>query len=123
MEKRRITVNEEKVYRMYAFEYQPQGAIAIKLGCSQSTISKTLTRIRKKAPQLFPVLTEEQEFIQLCINKSGFTHQQIADMLGIRKSTLHKIIRTIRQKGAYIEYPKKTLNYESWMDGKVVRTF
>ena len=123
MEKRRITVVEEKVYRMYTFEHQSQGTIAIKLGCSKSTVSKTLTRLRKKAPQLFPVLTEEQEFIRLCINECGLTHQEIAYMLEIKKSTLHKIIRVIRQKGAYIEYPKKTLNYESWMDGKVVRTF
>lgn len=113
-----VTQFEEQVIRLchHDFSGLTQEEAAEQLQCSQGEISRAIGRLKLKAPQLFPILTEQQAFIRDCIIEEGLTHQQIAIFLNISESTVASTVATLKEKGVCFEQPHKTLQYENWMD-------
>jgi len=122
---RTITVFEEKVLRCvhHEFSSMTQREAAEQLKCSQSQISDAINRLKRKAPQMFPILTRQQAFIQKCICEDGLTHREIAMLLGLNENTLKSRIARLRNKGVNFEKPKRTLQYGEYMDGKIRHIF
>lgn len=123
--KRTITKTEEQIYRMC---HQDFGAMTTKtaaeeLGVSQGHIQRTLRNLKKKAPQLFPILTERQVCIYKLISIYGCTHREVAIGSGISESTVDSIVATMRAKGVYFNSPHKTVQYKKYMDRVIERRF
>ena len=123
--KRVITELEEKVIRLVHHDFKglTQAEAAQRLDVSQSLISETLTRVKKKAPQLFPILTKQQDVIKRCIADWGFTHQGVAKLLDVSKDTIDSTVATMKAKGVYFEKPRKTIRYETYHDEQVKQRF
>ena len=123
--KRNLTEFEEQVIRLihHDFEGLTQRETAERLGTSQGSVSRALARIKKKAPQLFPILTTRQAAIHLRITELGQTHQEIADVLNVSVKTVDRIVEQMRIKGVNFAGPPKTTQYETYMDGEVKRKF
>jgi len=122
---RTITQFEEQVLRLihHDFEGRTQREAAKQLKCSQSQISDAVSRLKRKAPQMFPILTRQQAFIQKCICEDGLTHQEIAMLLGLNENTLKSRIARLRNKGVSFEKPKRTFQYGEYMDSKIRHKF
>jgi len=120
-----ITKQEEEIFRLvhHDFEGVSVSEAAKRLGISQSTVSRALSRLKKKAPQLFPILTPYQKFIYDCIVEKGLTHQAIADLIGKKKSTVEKTVEAIRRKGFTFAPPPKTEQFNDFIEGKIRQKF
>ena len=123
--KRVITELEEKVIRLVHHDFKglTQAEAAQHLNVSQALISRAILQVKKKASQLFPILTRQQKFIYNCIAREGFSHQGIARLLDVSKDTIDSTIATMKAKGVYFERPYKTIRYETYHDEQVKQKF
>ena len=123
MTKRVISKFEEEVIRLchHDFAGLTQTEAAQRLDVSQGLISETLAHIKKKAPQLFPILTKRQGLVRDYIVDEGLTHQQIAILLLTSEHCIDSTVATMKAKGVCFEKPRKLLRYERWMDKHVRR--
>ncbi len=121
-----LTVHEEHVYRLIHHDFAglTQEEAAELLNISQSEVSRTVSHLRDKAPQLFPILTRLQVHVRGFILEQGFTHQQIAEAMGTSEGTVDSIVATLKDKGVCFEKPiGKTVQYTEGMDGDVTEKF
>ena len=120
-----LTEFEEKVLRLchHDFEGRTQALAAFHLDVSQKKISKTLSHLREKAPQLFPILTKRQALIRGLIVECGFTHRQVAETQHISVDTVDSTVATLKEKGICFPHSRKTISYEEWMDKYAKRMF
>ena len=98
--KRLITENEERVYRAVSVDFDgltPADA-ALKLGVSTARIHEVLQSVKRKAPQLFPLLTK-QEAQAYELLREGKSDLDIEMSLRIDSSRLHKLVYNLRNKG------------------------
>lgn len=116
---------EEQVIRLchHDFEGLTQQEAAERLGVSQAAISRIISWWKEKAPQLFPILTKQQDVIRRCIADWGWTHQGVAKFLSISKDTVDSMVATMKAKGMWFEKPRKTIRYETYHDDSIVRKF
>ena len=123
--KRLITHKEEAVYRCRHHEFGSMTTkeTAERLEISEATVRKIMRNLEKKFPQLFPVLTRDQVFLEYCIISLGLTHQEIAKLLGISKIALTARVMRLKAKGVFLERPKRSLQYENWQDKHVKQKF
>ncbi len=123
--KRIITELEEKVYRCRHQDFEALTTVetAKKLGISEAGVRRSLRNLIKKCPQLFPLLTKQQAFIQKCICERGLTHEEIAALLEVSENALKAQIIRLKKKGIYLEKPRKTVQYGEHMDAQVKNTF
>ncbi len=124
-DKRVITETEERVFKLchHDFEGLTRKEAAKQMGVSQSSISRTLARVKAKAPQLFPILNPRQHLIHHCIAELGCPHKEIAEMLGVTVKTIDGIVAQMRAKGVSFAQPRKTVSYESYMDDKIKHVY
>jgi len=122
---RTITQFEEAVLRLVHHDFKggTQREAAIELNCSQSQISDAISRLKRKAPGFFPILTRNQLLIHDCICEKGMTHTEISALLGISENTLKGRIARLKNKGVNFEKPKRTLQYGEHLDGQVRQKF
>lgn len=122
---RTITQFEEQVLRLvhYDFKGRTQREAAEQLKCSQSQISDAISRLKRKVPSMFPILTRNQLLIHDCICEKGMTHKEISALLGVSENTLKGRIARLKKKGVAFEKPKRTLQYGEHLDGQVRQKF
>ena len=89
---------------------------------SEQRLSSILQSARIKAPQLFPILTQNQKKVYDAIMDAGKNREFIAMNSDWPISKVDAIIAQLRKKGVSLTVPK-TVRYEPHMDDKVVRKF
>lgn len=90
---------------------------------SEQRLSSILRSAKKKAPQMFPILTENQNIVYMRIVEDGWDRRKIADYYPywcVR--TVDAIIAQLRKKGVSLTVPK-TVRYEPHMDNQVRKKF
>ena len=124
-DKRVISKFDEKVYRCCHHNFQglSQADAAKKLNVSQSTISRALLRVKAKAPQLFPLLSPQQNLVHTHITGFGATHEQVAQFLGVSLGAVEKTVAQLRSKGVCLNVPSATVRYASYLDHEVKQKF
>lgn len=135
MSKRDISPRGEECIRLAHHDLgycHTQKEVAEELGLSEATVSNELAKVRKTAPQLFPLLTElEAECCSRYIN-DGMLQADIAVRLTslkyfdiVKKSTVASAISRAKAKGFYVPSkrfrgPGKMLRFdERWMNTRV----
>lgn len=89
---------------------------------SQARLSEVLKSARLKAPQLFPILTHEQNNVRWAIMEMGQDRQTCAIWWNWSIKKVDNIIAQLRSKGISLTVPK-TVRYEPHMDGQVRKRF
>jgi len=125
MTKRQITKREEQAYRLVSPDFGGLSTTeaAKKMGITTSALSKLLKRMSKKAPQLFPILTERQNELFNLLMGRGLTVAEAAEELGISYKQASRIVAKLYELGLLNERTGKTLSYEPHLDDKVIRKF
>ncbi len=123
MEKRNLTEFEEIVIRLchHDFEGLELDIAAAKLCVGSDTVKEALKSAQKKAPQLFPILSKQQQFI-LAGWKSGASHEDIAEVLGVEVRSLERDITFLREHGHIYDKPKE-IPYAPHMDDQIREKF
>lgn len=123
--KRTLSQREEQALRLchHEFEGMTTKLAAKAIGISQRRVQQLLQSIKLKAPQMFPILTKRQTDIRFWITEKGCTLEQTAGILLISRQTVAKTVETLRKKGVCLEKRKPTLQYQNYMDDKMVQKF
>ena len=100
MEKRLITKHQEKVYRCmhHDFEGLSIEETAKKLGVAVTTVYKVITRLKKIAPQLFPILSKTNAIIWKYWFECGLNYKQIAIVVNLTEGAVSKRLQIIKRK-------------------------
>ena len=122
---RMISEFDEQVIRLihHNFGGLTQQEAAKQLGVSQKKVSQAVSRLKRKVPQLFPLLTKEQKYVRDCIIGEGLSHLQIAVLMGKSKGTVDSIVATLKAKGICFNRPRRVVPYEPYHDEQTVRKF
>jgi len=120
-EKRFMTVQEEKIYRLVSHDFEglDQQEAAERLGVDQSQVSRTLKKVEQEHPELFPILNSRQHFVYEQIVGFGRTYEQIADLMCTSVKAVERIVSRLRKKGVCFNSPAKTVRYETYHDDQV----
>ena len=88
------------------------------LGVSQATISRTLVAVKKKAPQMFPILTLRQAEVRGYANY-GLTWEEIAYIVNRPIEAVTKTVSELKVKGITFGKRPKTIRYQEYMDSQI----
>jgi predicted ArsR family transcriptional regulator len=124
MAKRLITRREEEIYRLCHpdFDGLPIDQAAKKLGISREIVLRHLNSVRRKAPQLSPVLNTRQKLILALIRGGQTNSTTIASLTDIPESTVRGIIVVLEANG-FVAPKSETHGYTPGCDSRVVERF
>ena len=125
--KRVMSQREEQVYRLrhHAFSGLSPSEAAKRLGMTVTSIGRILKGLKKKAPQLFPILTCKQADIYYLYVRVGLSRGEIVRYLNISCNNFATHIERMRQKGVFIPWQRPPMvQYVKWMhDHRTVMKF
>lgn len=100
MNKRLLTKRQEEIFKLchHDFEGLSQTEAAERLGISQKIISIALKRIKKVAPQLFPILTKLEAKAYHYFMDEGWGVTEIAEYLNSSEDKISNAIRRAKDK-------------------------
>jgi transposase len=75
--------------------------VAAKLGVTPKCINSYMRKMRKIAPQLFPILTPRQMDVYVLYEQMGMSHPEVEKYLGMSAGTSGATIWYMRKKGMY----------------------
>jgi DNA-binding NarL/FixJ family response regulator len=125
--KRNLTEQEEAISRLVHHEFGglSRKEAAARLGITRQALTYHLKQIKQKAPQLFPILTQEQWEIYKLF-QDGLDRSDVADRLCCTLKHLDAIQAQLLKKGFDCRIHRngrKTVAYNPSMDGSVKRKF
>ncbi len=125
MEERSVTKQEEQAYRLvhHDFDGKTVKEASKIMGVSIDKVYRLLRSMKKKAPQLFPILTPREAIVAKMLLEEELTEQQIADMSKCSVNSIYLLITRMRNKGFCIPKIKAPVRYTESMDGKIKRKF
>ncbi|MCK5615773.1 hypothetical protein KAR91_78645 [Candidatus Pacearchaeota archaeon] len=124
---RHITHRQEQIYRMrhHDFAGLTTKQVAAMLGITVQCVTMCMRRMKKIAPQLFPIFTRLQAEIYSLFVCAGLEQKVIGKMLGISEKSVSTMLRRLRNNG--IDVPlrqrKERVRYAEWMSSKIVHKF
>ena len=103
--KRHITKEQEDAFRLrhHDFEGLTEEQAADELCISVRAVRGRLTRMRKVAPQLFPILSRENAKIWRLWNDLGHTCAEIAECIGLTEGAITQRLQHTKKKMGYTE--------------------
>lgn len=127
MKKRNLTNYEETIIRSvhHEFDGMSRKTVAEGLGITRQALAYHLKQIKKKAPQLFPILTKEQWKVYK-MYQEGKDSITITDELGCTLRYVEAIQAQLLKKGFDCRIRRngrETKRYNLSMDGSVKRRF
>jgi DNA-binding CsgD family transcriptional regulator len=122
--KRILDKTEEALIRFHHHEFGglPVKDTAVKMGISARKVYSYLNSIKRKAPQLFPILTAEQFKIYKLLVYENYSYADIAEEMECTPARVNKIVVQLHDKGFNTDRPK-IQRYDGSMDDKIVRKF
>ena len=124
---RKIIKNEETAYR---FQHHNFGGLttqetAKKMKISPRKVRQLLQSLKRKAPQLFPILTHRQHLIYELYMNIGLSTYKIAAYLNTPQSNIWNILNRLKKKGMFLSKSFKPIivSYEKEMDEFIIHKF
>ena len=123
-----ITRQEETAYRFRHHDFEGLTTIetAEKMGVSKRRVNKILEGLKRKCPQLFPILTPHQNLVYRMYVEQGISQPKIAKLLGVKQQAVCETINRMRDNGMVIVEPEamsEVVPYNSEMDSYITRKF
>lgn len=121
---RTLSKQEAEAIRLVHHDFMglPRSQAAERMDISEQRLSSILQSAKKKAPHLFPILTQNQNVIYKAIVEKGYDRKTMAYYLNQPINKVDAIIAQLRKKGVSLTVPK-TVRYEPHMDRQVKRRF
>lgn len=120
--KRNLTTNEEQAIRLVHHEFGGKSIkeAAVCMGRSIRAVQRLLCSAKKKAPQMFPILTPRHRAI-LSLYDQRTSRAAITEGLGITLRVLEHEVAFLRKHGFLFD---RTMDqYRPSMDGRVKERF
>lgn len=121
--KRNLTKAEEKVIRLIHHDFKGltvcEAARVIQV--TEAYVRELLQSVKKKAPQLFPILTPKQVAV-LRGYENNASQETIAAGLGVSVYTVKRIVSFLRRH-KFLENKPKIVSYTPLHDNQVVQKF
>lgn len=126
--KNRITKLEAEVYRNchHDFEGLTIREAAIRMELRRHIVRRLLKSLKRKAPQLFPILSKRQFQVYQMVVEHGLTQAAIAATLGVSQSTIHDMVNKMKEQGVSGLHMKglgDVVSYDNSMDGYIKQKF
>ena len=125
-QKRVITERQEEAVRLchHDFEGLTMTEAAKKMGISQPAITHLLAKVKKIAPQLFPMMTKYQAQCYHFFTCDGWPPASIAEYLDRPIWSVYEALQACKNKGLPLPQAHgDIMNYTEGMDGEVIRKF
>ena len=125
-QERQITKRQEEAIRLVHHDSEglTMTEAADRMGISQQAVTKLLAKVKRVAPQLFPMMTKLQAqcYHYLCCD--GWSPAEIAEYMGRTNWTVYKALQACKSKGLPLPQAHgDIMNYEEGMDGEVKHKF
>lgn len=123
--KQMLTKQETEAYRWCHHDFKGLSTFETgkRMGLSQRRVQQLLQSVKRKAPQLFPILTQRQVDVDLLINEQGWTFEETAKALRISTPAVSNIVEAMKKKGVKFLRRKPTESYQNWMDSQIQQKF
>jgi len=123
-EERKLTSKEERIIRLchHDFGGLTQKEAAVRMSISPSYVTKLLKSVRKKAPQLFPMISGFQAKVYKHLIREGLGYSDIAAKEGCSVKKITNTVYLLVKKGFNLR-TGKTVRYHNWMDGSIIQKF
>lgn len=97
---------------------------AKKMGISQPAITHLLAKVKKIAPQLFPMMTKFQAQCYHYLYCDGWSPAEIAEYMERTVWSVYKALQACKYKGLPLPQAHgDIMNYTEGMDGEVIHKF
>lgn len=102
-----ITEKEEEVIRLCHHDFQglTHAEAARKLNVSRQRVESLLKSAKRKAPQMFPILSPLQGQVYKLIIENGSNYDTIATLLHRSKEAIYGAVYQLREKGFNLSRP------------------
>lgn len=124
MLERKITKQQERAFRLchHDFEGLTVKEAAKIMDITASAVYGLLAEVKRIAPQLFPILTPQQNAVKRLIVDMGQSYSECADELHYKMSAVVKTMEQLARMGIK---PTKTkvISYSSFMDNQIKEIF
>lgn len=125
---RTLTENEERAFRLCHHEHSGKTIreAATAMGLREHVVRRLLKSMKRKAPQLFPILTQRQYRVYRWYVERGFSQRNIAMLLGTTQSNIAATLQRMKDKGMTgidISSPVDVVQYDPNMDKHIRRKF
>lgn len=122
--KRILDKQEAQIIRYHHHEFMALsvGETATRMGIPVRKVYSYLKSIKRKAPQLFPILTAEQFKVYNCLTVDNLNYASVAIAAHCTVERINKIVVQLHAKGFNTDRPK-IQRYDNSMDSKVIRKF
>lgn len=120
-----ISKSEETAYRLVSHDFAGLTVeeAAGKMKISKRQVQRLLHSLRKKSPQLFPILTPNQNLIRNLIIDNGLSYKEIGRVLNRSEKTIKNIVQRLQKKKISFPKPPQVQQYQPYLDGEIVRKF
>jgi hypothetical protein len=124
MPQRILDKQEEQVIRYHHHEFMALsvGETAVKMEIPVRKVYSYLKSIKRKAPQLFPILTAEQFKVYKLLTEENMDYGGVAARLDCTSERVNKIVVQLHNKGFNTDRPK-VRRYDNSMDNRVKEKF
>ena len=118
-----LSHDEEQVIRLCHQDFSGLSIedASAKMGIAVTDVKRILSCAKRKAPQMFPILTTRQRQIVSEWEK-GLRTDEIAEVIGVETRTLERDITFLRRHNLMADSPK-TVSYMPEMEGHVKEKF
>jgi len=119
---RKISDDEERAFILCHHDHHGRSveSAAVIMHVTVKEVKQLLRNVKRKAPQLFPILTLQHRVI-LAMYGQGISRAAIVEGLGITLSVLKRRVGFLRRHG-YLR-DRKMVRYQLHMDSQVVQKF
>jgi len=125
-EKRLITERQEQALRLCHHDHEglTLTEAAEHMGITHQAVSKLLAKVKKVAPQLFPILSKQEAKCYHYLTVDGLLPKDIAHTLNISVKAVYLTLDRCAAKGLSFSGPRgNVLSYKEWMDDIVKEKF
>lgn len=125
---RTVTKLEEQAYRLchHDFDGLTVAEAAIRMELREHIVRRLLKSLKRKAPQLFPILSKRQFLIYKLRTEKGHTQQEIAGILRTTQSNVQEALDRMEKQGMpglNVEGLGDTVSYDGSMDKFIKQKF
>lgn len=123
--KHKVTKDEELAYRLCHHEFAGHTvkAAAVIMNVKPSKVYRLLASLKKKAPQLFPILTQKQYAVYK-LYLEGLTQSEIAESVNRSQSDIQATLKRVKQAGfPMLDARMETVRYNPNMDKYIKHKF
>ena len=124
----KITEQEQQAYRLrhHEFEGLTEAEAAEEMGINKPRVRQLLQSLKRKAPQLFPILTRHQFLVYDFYVGKGLSQKEIAKLFNITQQSIDETLQRMKDSGMpgiELEGMGDTISYTPEIENQIKQKF